>query len=215
MKAVISLLVGTLASSAVATDVSDVPVDRSALPDGYTIVPFSMKGSIEPGGELMTFNGTVTDIFEQIRNIKPDFQWNDFNSTITPSPAGHVSRRTKDHILCNIPFHKPGSRFGLLLGYDYLTKLHHDCQVDGGPKVCAAMWCCGGNSIYFCNDNMDPISRDCGYLASYVLDIVANEDCVSGKNGMLVQGQEFDTDGFNIVAGADGDPKCFCNPGLV
>lgn len=65
-----------------------------------------------------------------------------------------------------------------------------------------------------CNDNTDTVTRDCGDLASYVLDIIGDLDCImlwSGSNA-LIQGQEFDTDGFNIIAGGGG---CSENTDLV
>lgn len=36
----------------------------SILPEGYTAIPFSMDVSLEPGGEVMTFNGTVTVCYD-------------------------------------------------------------------------------------------------------------------------------------------------------
>lgn len=108
------------------------------LPDGYTLVPLSMKGSIEPGGEVMTFNGTVNDIMSQIQAIKNDFKWDDFLPT-TPTTRRHKSKRTKSHIICKIPDWPSGSRASLLYGYDYLKKIHQPCEVAGGPRKCASM----------------------------------------------------------------------------
>ncbi|KAI1439681.1 hypothetical protein F5Y02DRAFT_412060 [Annulohypoxylon stygium] len=206
MKAFVSVLVGAVAASVAATDVSsNASSSLFNLPDGYTLVPLSMKGSIEPGGEVMTFNGTVNDIMSQIQAIKNDFKWDDFLPT-TPTTRRHKSKRTKSHIICKIPDWPSGSRASLLYGYDYLKKIHQPCEVAGGPRKCAMLWCLAGTSIFMCNDNTDTVTRDCGDLASYVLDIIGDLDCImlwSGSNA-LIQGQEFDTDGFNIIAGGGG-----------
>ncbi|KAI2465296.1 hypothetical protein F4781DRAFT_410017 [Annulohypoxylon bovei var. microspora] len=205
MKVIISLLVGAIVAGVAAMDPFHASNISNGLPDGYTAVPLSMKGSIEPGGEVMTFNGTVNDIMSQIQTIKHDFKWDDFHPT-TSFPRRHVSKRTKSHIICKIPHSFAGSRVNLLYGYDYLKNIHQPCEVSGGPSKCAMLWCLTGTSIWMCNDNTDTITRDCGDMASYVLDIIGDVDCITqwSGGGALIQGQEFDTDGFNIIAGGGG-----------
>ncbi|KAI1453082.1 hypothetical protein F4805DRAFT_478772 [Annulohypoxylon moriforme] len=194
MKAFISLLAGTIIARVAATDLAHESTVSFGLPEGYTAVPFSMEGSIEPDGEVMTFNGTVSDIMTQIKAIRSDFKWDDFR----PS-----------HIICKIPNALSGSRANLLWGYDYLKKINQPCAVGGGPRKCAMLWCLSGTSIWMCNDHTDTITRDCGDMASYALDIIGNLDCITMWSGSeaLIQGQEFDTDGFNIIAGGGGCPQ--------
>ncbi|KAI1103631.1 hypothetical protein F4804DRAFT_333064 [Jackrogersella minutella] len=197
MKAFISFLVGAVIVGVKAT--VDEPIITTHLPEGYTAVPFSMKGAIEPGGEVMTFNGTVTDIFEQIQSIKPDFEWDHFQ------PATPSSGRNS-HIDCRVPGQIDGWRVMFINGYDYLKRINQPCGVSGGPRKCAMLWCFIGNSIWMCNDNTDEISRDCGDMASYVWDILGDMDCVGGTPGFnsRVIGQAWDTDGFNIIVGGGG-----------
>ncbi|KAI0881551.1 uncharacterized protein GGS22DRAFT_192185 [Annulohypoxylon maeteangense] len=154
-------------------DIANTSTTSFILPDGYTAVPFSIQGSIERGGEVMAFNGTLNS-----------------------------------HTVCKIPDYPSGGRAKLLSGYDFLKKIHQPCEVAGGPRKCAMLWCSLGTSIWMCNDNTDKITRDCGDMASYVLDIIGNLDCITmwGGSEALILGQEFDTDGFNIIAGGGGCP---------
>ncbi|KAI0377490.1 hypothetical protein F5Y04DRAFT_284779 [Hypomontagnella monticulosa] len=194
--------VGATAAARMPTDDLGNSNVSVALPDGYTAIPFSMRGAIEPGGDVMTFTGTVTDIFAQIQGIKPDFTWDDFESTIPLTGAPH------EKILCSIPGQTPGLRMVLLWGYDYLKTINQPCQVASGPRKCAMLFCRGNPyktaSIWMCNDNTTPISRTCEEMADYVIDIIGDENCIVDDSKMLSQGQEFDTDGFNIIVRGGG-----------
>ncbi|KAI8962560.1 hypothetical protein F5Y11DRAFT_185380 [Daldinia sp. FL1419] len=211
---IVSLLFGALSAvSAAATGVQPVTTDEirgfnvsSVLPEGYTAVPFSMDVALEPGGEKMTFNGTVTEILAQIQSIKPDFTW---NRTASAPSSTEVSKPklNKSNILCKIPGQTNAYRWVILGGYDFLVNINQDCKVDSGPRKCAMLYCLTGNSIWMCNDNKTPISRSCSSIASYVLDIIGTFSCTTPGSmgpGTLLQGQEFDTDGFNVLAGGGG-----------
>ncbi|KAI1371797.1 hypothetical protein F4677DRAFT_463709 [Hypoxylon crocopeplum] len=203
MKAILSLIVGAVAASVKATDTPSAPDNSTILPNGYTLIPFYMKGAIEPGGEEMMFNGTVTDIFDQIQSIKPDFKWDDFQSSQGPT-GGHHLKRSKQRISCIVPGYEASFRVGHLMGYDYLKTINQPCYIDGGPRKCAVIFCHYGQTIWMCNDNTDSIVRDCGFIASYVLDLIGEEECVSPGSmgpGTWLLGQEFDTEGFNVIAG--------------
>ncbi|KAI1414967.1 hypothetical protein F5Y13DRAFT_196952 [Hypoxylon sp. FL1857] len=194
MKTVIYLLIGAVAAGLMAAVDHGANTSTASLPEGYTEVPFSMKGAIEPGGEPMEFIGTLPSILKQIQGIKPNFTWDDFQ----PS-----------HTICHIPNTKPDLRLRFLWGHDFLKKINQPCEVAAGPRKCALLWCDIGASVWMCNDNSDPISRDCSYIATYVLDLIGNLDCVSdlktsdgfNEGKALLQGQEFDSDNFNVIAG--------------
>ncbi|KAI0137615.1 hypothetical protein F4776DRAFT_663628 [Hypoxylon sp. NC0597] len=195
MKAIISLLVGVVAAGVVPTVEQVVNTSDVLLPEPYTAIPFSMNGAIETGGEVMTFNGTVTDIFKQIQSIKPDFKWDDFQPV------------ARDHILCNVPHSEPSLRMAFLWGHDYLKTLNQPCEVAGGPHKCAKLWCDSGSSIWLCNGNTDGISQDCSYLASYVLDVIGDVGCAvdlftPGDSSELMvntMGMEFDTGDWGVL----------------
>ncbi|OTA68486.1 hypothetical protein K449DRAFT_429343 [Hypoxylon sp. EC38] len=194
MKAIIFLLVGVVAAGVVSTVEHDANTSTVLLPEPYTAIPFSMEGAIEPGGKPMTFNGTVTDIFSQIQAIKPNFKWDDFQPAYT---------------LCNVPNSETEMRVKYLVGYDYLKKkmANKPCQVAGGPHKCAMVWCDSNASIWFCNGNTDGVTKDCSDLASYVLDVMGDVDCVYGLiDGDFgaellsqLKGMEFDTEDWGVL----------------
>ncbi|KAI1803637.1 hypothetical protein F4811DRAFT_553715 [Daldinia bambusicola] len=208
MKIIVSLVgvLGVVSAAVAGDEVGDLNTSFP-IPPGYTVVPFSMDLVLEPGGEPMTFNGTVTEILAQVQSINPNFTWENSVSATTSVEEIHKWKRSKSKILCNIPGYSVGLRWIVLKGYDYLKNLHQACKVDAGPRKCSMIYCEAGTSIWMCNDNTTPISRDCDYIATYALDIVAAEKCQSpGPTGAGVwtNGQEFDTDNFNVIAAGGG-----------
>ncbi|KAI0839188.1 hypothetical protein F5Y06DRAFT_29699 [Hypoxylon sp. FL0890] len=209
MKAIISLLLGVI-TAGVTAKVECAKNTSAVVPDGYTLVPFSMKGVIEPGGEVMEFNGTITDIFKQIQGIKPDFKWGDLQST-TPRTGRRLSKRSKSHIDCNVPNVERSVRVRFLFAHDYLKLVHQSCEIGGGPRKCAVLYCEDQTTVWMCNDNTDSISRDCAEIADYVLDLLGDLDCADrvndtefGEADAMLRGQEFDTDGFSVAVGNSG-----------
>ncbi|KAI1771954.1 hypothetical protein F4818DRAFT_444582 [Hypoxylon cercidicola] len=203
MKSLFSVLAGAVIVIAKAMPAPDTPDVLSVLPNGYTVVPFSMSGAIEPGGENLTFNGTVTDILAQIQSIKPDFEWDDFQ------PTTGLTQEPRARIICNIPNIKYAERWLALMGHDYLKRINQPCEVDGGPRKCALLYCFRGSTIRLCNDNTSRISQSCAFLADYVLELIADLDCVWTQtwypyHSTFMQGQIFDTDRFNLIVGKGG-----------
>lgn len=68
------------------------------------------------------------------------------------------------------------------------------CSVGAGRNVCARLACADTTAAYLCNDNGFPIAPSCQYLYSYTWDIW--KSCAF--NGGF-SGQEYDTDGYNVV----------------
>jgi hypothetical protein len=80
--------------------------------------------------------------------------------------------------------------------------------------VCARISCSYGAAIWLCNDNTYPIWPSCRYLATYAEDILgtcADMYLAPGSKGwglfdqrdLRVNGQEFDTDNYNVIVGVD------------
>lgn len=65
------------------------------------------------------------------------------------------------------------------MGYDYLKRISQPCEVDGGPRKCALLYCEDGSAIWLCNDNETRASQSCAYIADYVLEIIGDLDCAS------------------------------------
>ncbi|KAI1768121.1 hypothetical protein GGR53DRAFT_462646 [Hypoxylon sp. FL1150] len=198
MKPLFSILVGATMGGVKAMAASNLPDTVSVLPNGYTVVPFSMSGAIEPGGENLTFNGTVNSIFAQIQKIKPDFHWTDFQ------PARQPTREQQEKIICNIPNVDSADRFAALTGYDYLKTIDQPCEIDRGPRKCVLLYCYLSATIWLCNDSENHISLSCADLGDYVLDLIADLGCAKANHEgeyESMQGQLFDTSNYNIIIG--------------
>ncbi|OTA87338.1 hypothetical protein M434DRAFT_15487 [Hypoxylon sp. CO27-5] len=205
MKAIIFLLVGVVAAGVVPTVEHDANTSTVLLPEPYTAIPFSMEGAIEPGGKPMTFNGTVTDIFSQIQAIKPDFKWDDFQpvAPLIKSKRDMLKRDKASiyHLAWKLPV------LTSLTGLHPLQCSQQRDGVAGGPHKCAMVWCDSKASIWFCNGNTDGVTKDCSDLASYVLDVMGDVDCVYGLiDGDIgaeimaqMKGMEFDTEDWGIL----------------
>ncbi|KAI1384171.1 uncharacterized protein F4822DRAFT_440313 [Hypoxylon trugodes] len=213
MKVIISMFTGVAAFASMRAINTLTPFNTPVSPiEGYTVVPLSMEGAIEPGGEVMKFNGNFRSIFAQIRRIKPDFEWDDFQSAAPPTSLTGRSSTEKSitHSLCT-PNCKPGFRSLALMGYDYLQQLHKNCGVDAGPRKCSVVYCFQYTKIWFCNDNDKSISFPCENLNPYILQLIGMTNCTQfpREKGMeTLKAQIFDSGGWNIIVGGDGDHCC-------
>ncbi|KAI1334716.1 hypothetical protein F5Y15DRAFT_420647 [Xylariaceae sp. FL0016] len=77
-----------------------------------------------------------------------------------------------------------------------------NCEVGPGPRVCARVACANHAAVWLCNDNTSPITPACAYLGTYVQDLIticAVQDQIHHLPS--VRGQEFDSDGYNVIVG--------------
>ncbi|RHZ53257.1 uncharacterized protein CDV56_105933 [Aspergillus thermomutatus] len=149
----------------------------------------------------------------QILDVNPEFvvRLGQNDSSLS---ARDIEERNKSGVICNIPGDKGGrcSTVTIMQGIDYLKGLTGVCGVAAGPRVCARISCSYNAAIWLCNDNAWYIQPSCSYLGTYAEDIVstcAHVDFNSGTKGWgtqwsdTVNGQEFDTDNYNVIVGVD------------
>ncbi|PYH96552.1 hypothetical protein BO71DRAFT_174587 [Aspergillus ellipticus CBS 707.79] len=165
----------------------------------HTIVEMTYSGPITPGGQHIEFTGhSIQDIHSQILALNPDFKLNDPAASTTPA----TSKRSKEDssIICDIPgrLSETATTDWIRSGISYLKGLDGNCGVTAGPAACARISCSYDSGIYLCNDNKKRLNVKCSKLAAYAEDII--EKCDGGE---YVNGQEFDTDNFNIVVAGD------------
>ncbi|KAI1323942.1 hypothetical protein F5Y16DRAFT_412303 [Xylariaceae sp. FL0255] len=174
--------------------------------DGYEIVPMTWTGVIEKGGPEMSFNGTISEVTEQIREIKRDFTWDSLRQDLgDPNPEMH--KRSKSNLICNVGGDSNADGLGPYTAnaqsaQQALAATSGVCSIGPGPRVCTVLLCNKYNAgIWLCNDNDFSISPNCAYLASYAQDIInqCGQNYVHGV--MTTRGQEFDTDNYNVVVG--------------
>ncbi|KUJ09226.1 uncharacterized protein LY89DRAFT_598214 [Mollisia scopiformis] len=82
-------------------------------------------------------------------------------------------------------------------GINYLSGLQGGCCV--GPTSCVRISCSWNSAIFLCNDNGYTICPNCGYLATYASDMINDCSSWNGGDSIIVGGQLFDSDHYNII----------------
>lgn len=92
-----------------------------------------------------------------------------------------------------------------------MAGLKGKCGVNA--RSCARVSCSQGDAVWLCNDNYHHIAPSCNYLAGYVGNIMSKcrgvskekcqNNCGKGTGGLQasVNGQQFDTDHYNVIVG--------------
>ncbi|KAI1323941.1 hypothetical protein F5Y16DRAFT_402904 [Xylariaceae sp. FL0255] len=206
MLTIIVALLGAapMADSAILTHSHPVREAPAAL-TGYDIAPMTWTGAIEKGGQEMSFSGNIDEVTRQIREIKRDFTWEGRldDSMILVARENH--KRSKANLICGVggdPLppgaHEPDKQTAVnLMGS--LTRVLGSCSVPAGPRVCSQYNCQNDAAVWLCNDNTSPFSMPCMNMVPYLWDIVLNCTVNPGEPTPYFQGQEFDTDSFNVV----------------
>lgn len=96
---------------------------------------------------------------------------------------------------------------------DWLRSVGGQCHVGPGPRTCTRVSgnCQTADAIMLCNDNNHAIAPSCGYLGDYVDHITRAcawevnsppcwvKPCGPKWTQYLVRGQQFDSDGYNVI----------------
>jgi hypothetical protein len=182
----------------------------------YPLVPMTYSHTIK--GRNIELNGTIQvcflysiihnfvltkdkEVVRQLQGIDPDFT---LNSTLSDQENFALEPRGKGNVKCCIPGHvdqsisgynwSPCSVGGIASAIITLSELTGTCNVE--PRSCSLLHCTYDAGLWLCNDNNYSISPLCSSLATYGNDLLA--DCVD-KHDPSVCGQEFDSDGFNVI----------------
>ncbi|PYH40792.1 uncharacterized protein BP01DRAFT_192925 [Aspergillus saccharolyticus JOP 1030-1] len=160
------------------------------------------RGVITDGGEEVELSGTIEDVHQQIKRLNLDFNLTQSVEAREADAEVHrfLQKRNKSNLLCNIEGdHSETANYDWITqGIQYLLALDGVCKVGAGPSTCARISCSYDSGIYLCNDNAWEIEPKCSYLATYAEDIMTQ--CY---DGMYINGQEFDTDNYNIIVAGE------------
>ncbi|KAG4443350.1 hypothetical protein IFR05_001139 [Cadophora sp. M221] len=169
-------------------DVTAAPSDdfhlsaRADIPKGYRSEQLRVTGTI--GGIQVNHTGTIDEVFGQLESENPGFNVPNIDS----KASSVLETRSKDKIYC-IP----------IAGWNWAKV--NDVLVNNLINRLQT------SEILLCNDSDKAINPFCVWIASYAVDI--SKRCHSTYNDArprgLVGGQEFDTDGFNVIVRKD---KC-------
>ncbi|MCJ1291811.1 hypothetical protein MMC34_003356 [Xylographa carneopallida] len=185
---ILKVLAGVALFSGGGFNVLAFPTDKE-VQDGETVslgmlgdctnVPGKWVGPITPGGPNVNITGQLQDVYKIIRQMNPNYDPSEFG--YLNEGHGNTTGIAKRNMIlppnCNVPY--PAARA------DYIKKCIQIAEnspgamcIGPGPRVCLAMVGSsdgqGCNAIYLCNDN-------------------------SSNGASYVHGQEFDTDGYNVI----------------
>ncbi|PYI14289.1 hypothetical protein BO86DRAFT_99954 [Aspergillus japonicus CBS 114.51] len=190
-----SIILAALASTSMA-------LVTTRVPKGYTVVPMTYRGVITEGGDEVELSGTIEDVHQQIKRLNPDFNVTQSLEAREADAEVHriLQKRNKSNLLCDIEgdHSETATYTWITKGIQYLLALDGVCKVGAGPGTCARISCSYDSGIYLCNDNAWEIEPKCSYLATYAEDIMTQ--CY---DGMYINGQEFDTDNYNVIVAGD------------
>ncbi|KUJ23865.1 uncharacterized protein LY89DRAFT_744404 [Mollisia scopiformis] len=206
MKFTTSLL--TLAGLASLAIASAIPGTAELPSCGYKNYPtgiMTFKGTID--GHQVQLNGSAQEINTQMTAKFPGFNPDALVAAKFASRDAAVNlfaRNKSPPVLCWPVAGQDWSFCNAATiqdGINYLDNFDGLCGVPG--TTCVRISCSYNAAIYLCNDNAYGITPNCAYMASYATDII--NDCVfyDDQGNAYVCGQEFDTDGYNIIVRED------------
>ncbi|KAI1246907.1 hypothetical protein MGN70_010792 [Eutypa lata] len=170
--------------------------------EGYTVVPMSWNAVNTTDGSKIVLYGTIQELYEQLESLDDAKIGNGTNatSTATNEETRSLTPRSKDNTICWVGGNGSVKNGWLQEGINYLKQhTQGPCTAGRGPGNCARISCSFNTAIWLCNDDPEyEVSRRCPDIATYAEDI--REKCTFG---LSIQGQEFDTDGFNVMVGRD------------
>ncbi|CZR56164.1 uncharacterized protein PAC_06052 [Phialocephala subalpina] len=177
---------------------------EASLP--YPLGVMTVTGTV--GGHEIQLNGTIQDVYAQVKKAHPDFDAgalvNAHKLAIREDEDGLVGRNKIQPGLC-CPFAGQNWNWAdagrIQEGVQYLDHVQALCGV--GPRSCVRVSCSWRSAIYLCNDNDYGITPNCGYIGSYASDLI-NQCVLYNPIGQgYVCGQEFDTDRYNVIVRED------------
>ncbi|RYO81393.1 hypothetical protein DL766_001798 [Monosporascus sp. MC13-8B] len=165
----------------------------------YTVAPLAMRGTIEAGGDVLDFSGTIQEIEAQILKHKPDFEWADFKQFRHPAVRRREGRN--DRRGWDLP---PANRKAVeAMRDDFASRLRaFPIPVSGGGQ-CVRAGCHQDAAVWLCNDYLGWKERLEFRLADLLDHVLNNEECEVQGHPDLVQGQAFDGEEFNVLVRAD------------
>ncbi|KAM7183957.1 hypothetical protein V8F33_013273 [Rhypophila sp. PSN 637] len=179
----------------------------------FDISPLTWEVDVFQNGTMMNMTGTVEQVYAQILEINPAFEFvvPETNETET------LMARTKQdpNNVCGRDKTDPQNWWWAKLdaiqdGQWHLRNVPGRPWLDAGPSMCARVSCSWHSAIYWCNDNDHRIELDSfGQIADCIQPITQDPDCLDNQaifpptKIMVVCGQHFTKDNWNCIATQD------------
>ncbi|EFQ97335.1 hypothetical protein MGYG_00374 [Nannizzia gypsea CBS 118893] len=179
-------------------------VSANFAEESFSMSPMIYEGPIVPGGDNVTLEGTIEEIFRQILALNPSYRPEDFpaapdTQSLSVSPS--LEKRSPGHIICDPSGAERAWRRKIEDGIAYLERVPQASHCRVRNRSCARVSCSWDSGIFFCNDRDSWFEIPCPVLGSYTEDILRT----CHQSSTRVSGQKFDTDNFNVLVKFD---KC-------
>ncbi|KAK8030211.1 hypothetical protein PG993_011502 [Apiospora rasikravindrae] len=184
-----AILVSTLVSGAAVQ-----PNGGSAFNSSAPMPGIIWRGNVTVDGPIYEFNGTVQEIYAQIKKVNPAYE-------LLPVSRERSSTNPKlsiTHTECETPHGDPDN-WGYAVtneiddGIAYLRGLTGECGATPGP--CGRVSCSWDSAIAWCwNNPTGGYTLKCSELADYATEVV--KQCPYRPNE--VWGETYDSAGFSV-----------------
>lgn len=135
---------------------------RTSPNAGYAVEEVVWKVQATPGGPYLLLNGTVQDVFNQLRQVNPTFEA-DFGIKLDNSNRGHFrepalntasSARMGYEVDRDVCFLFELAMRHIIVdeGIPYLRSVPGKPGASPGPGLCGQVSCSWGSAIWWCND---------------------------------------------------------------
>lgn len=164
---------------------------RTAAENVANRASITWTGRIFAERDEYTLYGDVMSLHKQIRDIRPDYDPFEFEELAIRNAT--LAKRHKSGGNCGTFANAYSYDVGSML--DYLGGIGGACRVDA--NACSRLTCVDTSGIYLCN-GPTAIAPSCLYIYGYANDIWLSCN-KGGYDGDGVSGQEWDSDGYNVV----------------
>lgn len=171
---------------------------------GYAVEDVMWKVQATPGGAYLLINGTVQDVFNQLRQVNPTFEA-DFDIDIE-----HPSSTQMGYLVDTYDCWEQSSyaKQGTILdqGVPYLRAVPGKPAATLGPGVCGRVSCSWNSAIWWCIQVADKQLDSFGAIADgaeYVANTCQANMCQFLDCETFTMGRVFYTDGWSVVVQGD------------
>ncbi|KAF4506700.1 hypothetical protein G6O67_006755 [Ophiocordyceps sinensis] len=116
---------------------------------GYGVDIIEWDVEVSPGWHEL-INGTVEQVYDQVLDIKPD--WNPLDvpaAAAAPGKRGYKVKR--GNVICGV--WASATRGAIINGISYLRRVRGSATSGPGPGNCGRVSCSRNAAIWWCNDN--------------------------------------------------------------
>ncbi|EGD84880.1 hypothetical protein H112_08597 [Trichophyton rubrum D6] len=175
----------------------------SATVESFATSSMIYTGPVTPGGDNVTLEGTIQEIFHQILKLNPSYKPEDFpDAPHSPRKvSSKLEKRIPGDIICDPSGTKRAWRKHIEEGVAYLKRAPQASLCRVRNRSCSRISCSWDSGIFLCNDRDSWFEEFCPLLGNYADEILRG--CQQSRT--KVAGQKFDPQNYNVLVKFD---KC-------